>query len=154
MTIDKTLDIIARSREKFLALTADLSIEQLNKIPAGFNNNIVWNFAHLIATPQVLCYKLSGLPFTVEEAFVNRYRKETKPEGFVTAAEWEENKALYTLSQNRLIEDYKAGMLGFHTTYTSSYPCELSSIEDALQFSSVHDGMHIGVAIALKKLVN
>jgi len=34
------------------------SLEQLNKIPEGFNNNLIWNIAHCVVTQQLLCYKV------------------------------------------------------------------------------------------------
>lgn len=36
------------------------TIEQLNKVPDGFNSNIIWNVAHLIASQQNLCYMKAG----------------------------------------------------------------------------------------------
>ena len=52
---------IRRNRELFLELVNSLSIEQLNKIPEGFNNNIAWNFGHIVVTTQTLCYVRSGV---------------------------------------------------------------------------------------------
>jgi len=37
------------------------TLEQLNKIPEGFSNNLIWNIGHIIVTQQVLIYKLSNL---------------------------------------------------------------------------------------------
>ena len=47
---------IRRNRELFLDLVNSLSVDQLNKIPEGFNNNIAWNFGHIVITTQALCY--------------------------------------------------------------------------------------------------
>lgn len=102
--MEKYFDIISKTRQVFLNLLEGLSIEQLNKVPAGFNNNIVWNFAHLVVTPQILCYKLSGLPFTLDEDFINKYRKGTKPQEFVTAEAFETIKALYNTTTQQLIK--------------------------------------------------
>jgi hypothetical protein len=31
--------------------------EQLNTIPEGYNNNLIWNIAHIIVVQQMLVYK-------------------------------------------------------------------------------------------------
>ena len=62
-------------REILLKVLDSHSLEQLNKIPEGFNNNIIWNVGHCVAAQQTLVYKLSGLPTMVSEDFILKYRK-------------------------------------------------------------------------------
>ena len=57
-------------REILLKILESHSLEQLNKIPQGFNNNIIWNIGHCVSSQQVLVYKLSGLPTMVSEEFI------------------------------------------------------------------------------------
>ena len=65
--MQKKFDDLLKTRKFLLKITAHLSNEQLNKIPAPFKNNIAWNLAHLVVTQQLLCYKLSGLKCLVSE---------------------------------------------------------------------------------------
>jgi hypothetical protein len=38
------LEITRKTRAAFVYLCKNLSMEQMNYIPEGFNNNIIWNF--------------------------------------------------------------------------------------------------------------
>ena len=49
------IDTLLITRKFLLKITEDLTIEQLNKIPEGFKNNIAWNLTHLLVTQQLLC---------------------------------------------------------------------------------------------------
>ena len=60
-----TISQIQQTRTHILSVLNELSLEQLNKIPAGFNNNIAWNLGHLVAAQQGVCYVRSGLPMKV-----------------------------------------------------------------------------------------
>lgn len=151
--MEKQFEIILKTRQVFIKILQGLSIEQINKVPQGFNNNLVWNFAHLIVTPQILCYKFSGLPFTVNAALMPQYTKGTKPEHFVSAEEFEALKNIYNTSTQQLIEDYKEGKFTTYQMYTNSFGIEHTSVEDAIRFSAVHDGLHVGYSMALKHLV-
>ncbi|WP_407635809.1 DinB family protein [Solitalea canadensis] len=44
-----------------MKLKLKYTIDQLNKVPAGFNNNLIWNIGHEIVAQQALIYKSSGL---------------------------------------------------------------------------------------------
>jgi hypothetical protein len=46
-----------------------LTTGQLNAIPTGYTNNIVWNLGHLISVGQIMCYVRSGLAIVVEEKY-------------------------------------------------------------------------------------
>lgn len=69
------LETTQKARLAFIHLCKDLTIEQLNKIPEGFNNNIVWNFGHIIVTQQMLCYGYSDLPLNVSNEMVEKSKK-------------------------------------------------------------------------------
>ena len=73
--MEKYFDIIAQTKANFLKLVDGLTVEQLNKIPAGFNNNIIWNYAHTISAQQVLCYRLAGVTPVVDENFIELFKK-------------------------------------------------------------------------------
>ncbi len=148
------LDINRTVRNNFLKVINTLSHEQLVKIPEGFNNNILWNFGHIIATQNILCYKLSGLPFSVDEQIIEKYRKGTKPSAIeVITSEKELLIDLAQSSTDQLEKDLGMGIFKRFTPYETSFGRKLNSIEDAVVFNNVHEGMHLGVIMSLRKLV-
>ncbi|GAB3343441.1 DinB family protein [Marivirga atlantica] len=140
-------------RNNFFKVISALSNEQLVKIPEGFNNNILWNFGHIIATQNILCYKLSGLPFSIDEDIIERYRKGTKPGSIDNVTT--EKELLIDLAQassDQLEKDLGMGIFKTFTPYETSFGRKLNSIEDAVVFNNVHEGMHLGVIMSLRKL--
>ncbi|RYE26375.1 MAG: DinB family protein [Sphingobacteriaceae bacterium] len=140
-------------RTTLLTLIEDLTTEQLNKIPEGFNNNIIWNVAHLTAAQQGLCYKRAALQPVVQEKYLSPYLPGTKPEHFVDAAEIETIKILLLSTIDELESDYKKSFFTNYTAFTTRYGVEISSIDDAIHFLPFHEGLHSGAIMALKKLV-
>ncbi|WP_238395215.1 DinB family protein [Mucilaginibacter sp. 14171R-50] len=151
--IEKQLEIMRRPRLNIVSTLNNFSLEQLNKIPAGFNNNIIWNLGHMIAAQQGVCYKRAGLNTWVDDAFFQRYKPESKPEGPVDAAGFEEIKTLLTTSLDQLEHDYKNGIFGTYPAWTTRYGVTMASIDDALAFLPFHEGLHIGYIMAMRKLV-
>ena len=78
-----SLEVLSNTRKFFNNFLEKTSLDDLNKIPQGFNNNMIWNIGHIVVTQQLLAYKLSGLPMIVSDSMVAKYMKDTKPEGFV-----------------------------------------------------------------------
>lgn len=97
-------------REILLKILDNHSLEQLNKIPEGFNNNIIWNVAHCVAAQQTLVYKLSGLPTMVSEDFILKYRKGTKPEEDVSEEEVNEIRAFLLSTFEKTKNDFQSGL--------------------------------------------
>ena len=144
---------ILETRKNFIELIDSLTTEQLNKIPEGYWNNIIWNFGHTIVTQQILCYKLAGKPLNVSDEMVNKYRKGSKPEGNVSEAEITEFKKMGLELINQMENDLKTDSFENYTPYVTSYHVKINTIEDALKFDSLHEGLHLGYAMAMKKLV-
>lgn len=153
--INLDLKILKQSRQNILNLVKTFSIDQLNKIPIDFNNNIVWNFGHIIVTQQILCYKLSGVDMCVDQNMVENYRKGSKPDSErpINRDEFENLIELLGQTTYNLEVDFKNGMFLSYNTYTTSYGMTLSSIEEAIRFNNVHEGLHYGSILNLKKLV-
>lgn len=147
--IEKTKSV----RNYLLNLIDDLSIEQLNQIPEGFNNNIIWNVAHLTATQQKIGYIRSNLQPTVQDKFITPFIPGTKPEGFINEAESTIIKSLLISSLDEFENDYKKGFFTTYDGFITRYGVELANIDDAVNFLLYHEGLHTGVIMALKKLV-
>lgn len=79
------IERLRKIRSALLDATGDLTIDQLNRIPEGFNNNIIWNLAHLVSVQQGVCYLRAGEPLSVEESFYHAYKPGTRPAAAVTA---------------------------------------------------------------------
>ena len=141
------------TRTFLLTLIEDLSTEQLNQIPEGFNNNIIWNLAHLVAVQQAICYKRSGLQPIVQDKYVTPYLPGTKPEGFINTSEVEIIKTLMLSSLDEFESDYKKSFFTTYTPVVTRYGVALDNIDDAINFLLFYEGFHIGTVLALKKLV-
>lgn len=146
-------EVLKKSREIVLKKIEGLTLEQLHIIPEGFKNNIAWNVAHLVVTQQLLHYKLSGNQCLVPDDLVEKYRKGTTPSEDFTEEEWEEVKELLIGLPDTFKEDFDAGIFTEYTPYMTSMGFELTSIERAIAFNNLHEGIHLGIIMALVKLV-
>ena len=136
-----------------MALTKDLNVKQYNTIPTGFKNNIAWNLGHILITQQMLTHGLAGVPFVADTALVARFGKGSKCQSNYSFEEIEALKAAFLTAIEATEKNYKNGSFKNFKTYKTSQGFSLISIEDGIEFSNFHEGMHLGIIMALKKLV-
>jgi len=149
-----TFDVLSNIRPFFKQHIENNSLEDLNKIPEGFNNNIIWNIGHIVVTAQLLAYKLSGLPMHISDELVNKYRKDSKPDSAVTQEEVNQIEKLLFSTLEQLESDYKKDVFKTYNAYTvSTTGNTLTNIEEALQFILFHESMHLGYILALKRAI-
>lgn len=151
--MDKQIEILKKSRILLLKVIENLTIEQLNEIPLGFKNNIVWNIAHLVVTQQLLCYKLSGLECLVNDKMVLDFQKGTVPSYAISEVEFEKIKKQFLEFPDKLNEDYNSKIFKSYIEYTTSVNVTLKSIEDGITFNILHEGIHLGVILQLLKFI-
>ena len=149
--MDIAFDVTLKSRQLLENILNNHSLEELNKVPEGFKNNIIWNIAHVIVTQQLLVYKLSGLPMMVSEEMVNAYRKGTKTEVDISQEEVDVIKSLLFSTVEKTKVDYKTNVFKNYHSYTTSTNSTLTSVEEAMQFNIFHEGTHLGYILALRK---
>ncbi|MDE3235622.1 MAG: DinB family protein [Bacteroidota bacterium] len=152
--MQNTLAYIKRTREQFIKLVNELSEEQLNKIPAGFSNNIAWNFGHIIVTVPVLAYQRSGVNKEIVVPFQEKYQKGTRPESFISKQEIATLQQQLTDSIASIELDISTGKFNTMETFTTAtFGLPISSIEETLNCILAHDAMHYGYALAIRKAV-
>ncbi|WP_125718064.1 DinB family protein [Flavobacterium ustbae] len=151
--MSSVFDVQKTIREILLKILDSHSLEQLNKIPNGFSNNIIWNIGHCISSQQVLVYKLSGLPTMVSEDFIAKYKKGTKPEGDVSQAEVDEIRELLLSTFEKTVNDYESGLFVDYHEYTTSMGFTLKNVQGALEFNNYHEGTHTGIVMCIKRFL-
>jgi hypothetical protein len=115
--MDNRIDKIKKVRQFLIDQVADLTNDQLNRIPNGFNNNIIWNLTHSICAQQGICYLRGGQQAIVPDKFIAPFFTNTKPDKNVEADEIQETKSLYITTIDQLQIDYDKAIFG---NYTSS----------------------------------
>lgn len=151
--MDFAFDTTLKSRKFLKDLLENLTLEQLNKVPEGFNNNIIWNVAHTIVTQQLLVYKLSAMPMIVSDELVEMYRKGTKVERDVTQAEVDLIKGLLFSTIEKTKEDYENRVFQTYHEYTVTTKNTLTNVDEAIAFNNFHEGIHLGYVLALKRCI-
>ncbi|MEO8582446.1 MAG: DinB family protein [Flavitalea sp.] len=151
--MNQHIENILKTRLYILDQIKDLSVDQLNKMPEGMGNNIVWNLGHIVAAAQGSCYFRSGVPMIINDTFWNTYKPGSRPEHFIDKNEIEVIKQLLISSMARFQEDYQNNIFSGYKTWTSRYGVEMQNIDDAIRFLMFHEGYHGGAISVLKKLV-
>ncbi|RVT78240.1 DinB family protein [Flavobacterium sufflavum] len=151
--VQQVFETTIKSRNMILEMLQNYTLEQLNKIPPGFNNNLIWNIGHIIVAQQVLVYKLSALPMMIADEMVEKYKNGSRPKRDVTETELEEIKKLLLSTINKTTADYNNGIFKTYNEYTTSIGFNLKNVEEAIAYNNFHEGLHIGIMMTLRKFI-
>ena len=151
--MNEKIEIIRKVSSSLLAGIKDLTNDQWNKKLPGFNNNIVWNLGHLVASQQGICYARAGLSIKVPDDFFNNYKPGSKPERIISEVEIEEIKQLLFSSLDDFEQDYQNGLWPSYPTWTTRSGIEINSIDKAIDFIYYHEGLHSGYILTMKRIV-
>ena len=151
--MNQIFDITRTSRKMIAPFLENYSLEQLNTIPEGFSNNLIWNIAHVVVTQQILVYKLSGLPMMVSDEMVEKYKKGTKPEHIATQAEVDQIKSLLFTTIDQTQADFENKIFENFMEYPTSTGFVLKNAEGAMIFNNFHEGLHIGIMFSIRKFL-
>ncbi len=141
------------SRSMLVQILEKCSLEELNKIPNGFSNNIIWNVGHVIAAQQGLVYRLSGLPLLVPDEFIANYKNGSKPIKNVSQSEVLVIKEYLSTTLSQTKADFEEGKFNTYTPLITSMGFTISCIEEGLQYNNFHEGTHLGIIMALRKSI-
>lgn len=153
LEMNTSLHVTRTSRKMLSQILKGYTLAQLNAIPEGHNNNLIWNIAHIVVVQQMLVYKLSGLPMNISDSLVEKYKKGTKPEQDATQAEVDEiyNLLMETIDQTEI--DMNNNSFVSYQEYPTSTGFVLKNAKDAMFFNSFHEGIHIGAILGIRKFI-
>lgn len=151
--MQNTFRIWETSRNIYLNYLEKYSLEQLNTIPEGFSNNLIWNIAHIVVSQQKLVYTLSGLPMHISQDMMEKYQNGSKPDGKTTQEEVDQIKALLISTVNQTKSDFDNGIFKEFNPYQTKTGFYLGSLDEAIQFNNYHEGIHLGIMMQIKKFV-
>jgi hypothetical protein len=151
--MNNTFYITRTSRKILSQFLENYTLDQLNKIPEGYSNNLIWNIGHIVVVQQMLVYKLSGLPMMISDEMVNAYKKGSKPEHNATQAEVDEIKSLLLKTINQTEVDFANKIFKNFQEYPTSVGYTIKSAEDAMSFNYFHEGLHIGIMMSIRKFL-
>jgi hypothetical protein len=151
--MDHTFEIIRTTRNNFLKLIEGLTGEQLNSVPEGFNNNIAWNFGHIIVTQQLLCDVRAGLKNNIDQSLTDRFRKGSSPDQPVNEQELAFFKSELIAQIDQLQQKLGSGAFEGrqYEQLVTSYGVTIHTIGEAVHYLATHDALHYGYALALKR---
>ncbi len=147
------LETITQTRLNMIKIVQACSIEEINKTPANFNNNLIWNFVHVIVTQQLLCYALAGEKPVIGSAIIDAYRKGSTPGEAVTKADLDTYIKMATDTLEQFEKDINKGLFQNYKPYETSFGLTLRSFDDALQFNLAHETLHLGAMIVMRKFL-
>lgn len=148
--IFKTLET---SRELMLEFFDKYSLDQLNKIPEGFSNNLIWNMGHVLVAQQSLYYKICGLETYISHEFTEAYKPGSRPTGNTSQEEADEVKSLMLELLEKTQSDYEKGLFKNFNPRKTLTGFQLDTLEDAMAFNNYHEGIHYGMMLNIRKFV-
>ena len=151
--METTFKIWETNRQLYLKFLNSYTLEQLNKIPDGFSNNLIWNIGHIIVSQQGLVYRLSGLPTYIEDSLVETYKNGSKPTGMTTAKEVAQLKDLLISLIEKTKLDYTDGKFTTYNEYNTATGFNLKSTNEALEFNNYHEALHLGFMMNIRKFI-
>lgn len=151
--METSFNINQTSRMVLLNFLENHSLEQLNAIPEGFSNNLIWNIGHCIVVQQMLVYKLSDLPMMIYDEMVEKYKRGSKPEHSVSQIEVNEMKALLFSTSEKTKKDFSEKLFQNYNEFTSMSGFTMKSATDAIEFNNYHEALHLGIMMQIRKFI-
>lgn len=152
--INNDFEVLFELRKKLVAICENHSLEQLNTIPEGYSNNIIWNIVHVMVSTDLLTYGPAQLEVPLMK-WADAYRKGTNPDpnAPVSESQLQEFKTTLLESNQRLKKDYANGVFKQYEVYSTQFGVKLTSIEYAISYAMMHEMLHLGYVMAQRKLV-
>jgi hypothetical protein len=151
--MEATFRIWQTSRGLYQNFLDNYSLEQLNTIPPGMSNNLIWNIGHVIVSQQKLVYALSGLPMHFIDSLFEKYQNGSCPDGKTTQAEVDEIKKLLSEMVEKTKSDFETGVFKEFHPYQTKTGFHLGTWKEAMEFNNYHEGIHLGIMLQIKKFL-
>lgn len=148
------LDNIDSINKKVIELISTTPLDIINEIPQGFNNNIAWNFGHLVTSSYSLSFRVTGADLNIQIPYFEKFKKGTKPEGWVSEDELSNLTTLAHKFSNDIRQAMAANKFENITSYTTqTFEVPITNIQDMLVTTAMHSTLHWQIIKDYKKIL-
>jgi hypothetical protein len=151
--MENTFAVWHRNRQFLKGLVNKFTLEQMNHVPEGFKNNLVWNLGHVLVVQQRLVYALSGLPNYFDKETADKYLPGTTPQMPVSQEELNHLIASIDLLYEQTVSDFEAGKFQQFHPYQTHTGFQIPDWNTAVNFNNFHEGVHLGYMLAMSHLL-
>ena len=151
--METTFKIWRKNRNLYLEFFEKYTLEQLNKTPLGFSNNLIWNIGHIIVAQQILIYKSSDLQGYLSQELFELYKPGTRPTEKTSENEVIELKELLISLIEKTETDFYNGEFTIFNERTTGTGFHLGSLKEALEYNNYHEGLHLGLMMNIRKFI-
>ncbi|KMZ40138.1 MULTISPECIES: DinB family protein [Bacillales] len=140
-------------RGMFLARLTEITEEEADVVPNGFQNNIRWNIGHILLTQDFLLFGPEGMKCPPHYAAM--FAPGTKP------ADWQKEGPSLEAFAAELKEQHVRIKEEFHSRLNDPLPKPfelgdkgtMHTYGEMMVFTLFHEGMHIGCISSLRKAI-
>ncbi|MCX6181626.1 MAG: DinB family protein [Bacteroidetes bacterium] len=140
-------------RKKLMDYLDNTPLEKLLAIPAGCNNNMLWQIGHCVVSQQRLMYTLSDLQMNVSEGYFRNFKIGSSPKEWTSTPNIEEVRASLISTVDQLKADLENGLFKEYKVYKTSSGIVLNNVGEAFIYSNYHEGMHVGNLEIFKRIL-
>jgi hypothetical protein len=141
-------------RKQLIHIMDTLTIDELNRIPEGFSNNIAWHAGHLWVSTPILCYHKTLVDPAYDIPQIEAFKNGTVPLKKYVSEDILEIKHGLIDSLNPIKDDYKKGRFNQIKPYsTHTFGKQLNAITDVFTCCELHDAIHIGNVKSMLKTI-
>lgn len=140
-------------RQRTLAALDATPEEMLLTIPEGFNNNLLWNYAHIYVTLDNLMYSFLNEKHTILPHYLELFSRGSSPTYWNGETPPISEIREFLVSQpDRIVETF-AGRLSEkgEKPFTLGPTVQFTTLGEILGFANFHEGVHQGSIIGLKR---
>jgi hypothetical protein len=147
-------EILRASRTRLFQIIETSNYEILFKIPAGFNNNIIWQIGHCITSQQRHMYMRSGLPMYITKQFEECFKIGSSPASWKATPDINEVKYLLIETVNQLESDLESKLFVKYEPFELPIGFLVKNHVQALQAANYHEAEHSGRIFTYLKLLS
>lgn len=140
-------------RSYLLHVTHDMTFDELCNVPTGAANNVLWNLGHVLTDECNMLYTPAGAPSPLPASFHSAFDPGSSPSQWSTPPEPDEIRKRLSERCEHLQRDHQEGRFEQYKPVTMDDGITLNNFQDALAHCLMHEAMHIGVCITLKRIV-
>lgn len=137
MDITAQIETLKNQRKNLLLQLENLSNEALGLIPAGYNNNILWNLGHILVVPEYHFYVAKGHSPNVEQYYIQNYMSGSHPTATDIGKEYNAIREALLPTLDVLKSDFEKGIFKDFKAFGNL------DFVSTLEFLTKHEAGHI-----------